>query len=101
MRMTKAERAALDDRADRAGLRPTAFVRARIFLDAGDVVKDVRERHKTAREKQRDEILRELAAIGSNINQLARVANSTGEIRKAEQLKHRLAELGEIMVKLR
>ena len=101
VRLTKPERRTLEDRADRAGMKPSAFIRSRIFLDAGDVVKDIRERVKSPREKQRDDILKQLSAIGNNLNQLARVANTTGEVRKAEQLEARIAELGDLMVKLR
>ena len=42
----------------------------------------------------------ELQAIGNNVNQLARVANQTGEIRRAEQLDETLSDVKAAIAKV-
>lgn len=44
-----------------------------------------------------DRLVTALSRIGNNLNQLARVANSTGELRDAEGLRRSLAQLADVV----
>lgn len=74
VRLTTKEKDYLDKQAQTAGIKLEPYVRA---LIAGHEVKE-RPSEVWA------EIVRQLSAIGNNINQIARVANSTGVIKAQE-----------------
>ena len=67
--VTPSERATLDERAAAAGLRMSDYVRAAVLGYRVHVKNPVTER-----------ALSELWAIGNNLNQLAKHANTTGEL---------------------
>lgn len=71
VRLTEAERAALDAAAEQAGLTPGSYARQRL-LD-GPAPRPVRRRPADHRELAR--LLGELGKIGSNLNQLAKASN--------------------------
>jgi len=80
-RLTPEERAAIDDKADRAGLETGSY--AREVLLGAPAPRQVRRPPVERKELAR--LLGEVGKIGSNLNQLARAANSgvlvyTGEI---------------------
>jgi len=60
----------------------------------------------TATERRRDiaelfEVRRLLATVANNVNQLARMANTTGELPGQERLEETLAEVAGLVVRLR
>ena len=84
-RCTKPERLSIEAKAREAGLSLSEFQR-RACLNALVVVQN---------EKQRADVLRQLAAIGNNLNQLARKSHIQGGLRAAtdERLHGALAAL--------
>lgn len=100
-RVSRKEKAEIRDRAARAGMGFSAFCRSRVRLDPGTVVKDVEPTRKSPKMEQRDEIIRNLLAIGVNLNQITRVANSTGEIRRAKQLDHLIDQINAVIPELK
>lgn len=92
VRVTPAEKRQALALASSAGVQLSTFARARILTEAaGQGIKDPSRR--SPRVQSRDELVRSLTAIGNNLNQIARVANSTGEIRRGEQLEEAIAAL--------
>ena len=74
IRLTDAEREHLTEQADRAGLGAEPFVRA-LIMGA-----EIRPRPPN----ELPELIRQMAAIGNNINQIARVANGSRYVRREE-----------------
>jgi len=91
VRCTAAEKRRVVRDAEKAGAPLSSYVRARLLDGAGEVREDPSPR--PARVQSRDRLVKELSAIGNNLNQIARVANATGEVRRAEQLDELLATL--------
>jgi hypothetical protein len=85
-RMTPGEKAHLRKQAANSGLNTESFIRSAI---AGQKITP-----KTP--EQWTEILRELAAIGNNLNQIARVANATGvaDICGIAEIREKITNLG-------
>lgn len=79
IRLTSDERAAVVAAAEAVGLGPSSFARFATVQAAGRIPPTVRKRHDTTA-KTIAPFLGELGRIGSNINQIARVANSTGDL---------------------
>lgn len=69
VQMTPTERATLDERVTAAGVRLSTFARAAML-----------GRRLYARDPLWEPAVRELFAIGNNLNQLARHANTTGQL---------------------
>ncbi len=88
VRLTPEERAAIDRAADRAGLTPGSYAR-QVFLGA-PAPRQVRRPPVERRELAR--LLGLIGNIGSNINQIARAANSGDEI-NAVDLGRQLGDL--------
>ncbi len=72
--VTPSERATLEAAAARQGATISAFAREQLFRRAAAVVAATRRNPEAAA------LMRELSAIGNNLNQLVRHANSTGEL---------------------
>lgn len=79
---TEAEYAAIIIAAARAGLSSAAFMRRQAIGAPGP--RSVRLPHPDKQALAR--VLASLGAVGSNVNQLARIANTTGELPAVEQL---------------
>lgn len=77
IRLTPGERAAVVAAADAQGLGPSTFARVATLRAAGRTPPAIRKRH-DAIAGVIGPVLGELGRIGSNINQIAKVANSTG-----------------------
>lgn len=77
IRFTPEERAAVAVAADAQGLGPCSFARMVTLRAAGRTPPPIRKRH-DAIASAIGPVLGELGRIGSNINQIAKVANSTG-----------------------
>ncbi len=91
IRFSKEERAVLDDAADRAGLTPSSY--ARQALLGAPAPRQVRRPPVERRELAK--LLGEAGKIGSNLNQLAKAANS-GVLVYAGDLDAALAGLQEL-----
>ncbi|WP_164637892.1 MobC family plasmid mobilization relaxosome protein [Rhodopseudomonas sp. BR0G17] len=76
IRLTPDERAAVAAAADAQGLGPSSFARVATLRAAGRTPPAIRKR-RDAVAGVIGPVLGELGRIGSNINQIARVANST------------------------
>lgn len=100
-RVSQKEKAEINDLAERSGLTFSAFCRSRVRLGAGAVVKDVEPTRKSPKMEQRDELIRNLLAIGVNLNQITRVANATGEVRRAKQLDHLIDQINTVIPELK
>jgi hypothetical protein len=95
VRFDRTEDAALESAASKAGLSVAAFVRERTLGRAGD--RSLRKRIDLA---ELGRLLAETGKIGSNINQLARVANSNGDLPTADRLDEIWRELNGIRSEL-
>lgn len=94
-RLTPDERAAVAAAADVQGLGPSSFARVATLRAAGRTPPSIRKRH-DAIASIIGPVLSELGRIGSNINQIAKVANSTGDataIAAASRLRSDLEKL--------
>lgn len=74
VRLSEREASHLDRQVKRSGLRREPFLRALIM---GTEIKE----HPP---EQWAELVRQLSAVGNNINQIARIANATGHIRRED-----------------
>lgn len=77
IRLTPDERAAVAAAADAQGLGPSSFARVATLRAAGRTSPAIRKRHDAIADVV-GPVLGELGRIGSNVNQIAKVANSTG-----------------------
>ena len=91
IRLSPAERTTIDDAADRAGLTTGSYAR-QVLLDAPPP-RQVRRPPVERRELAR--LLGQLGHIGSNLNQIARAANSGDEIDRMD-LAHEIDALGPV-----
>ena len=103
VRLSPEELTDLQNRAEQAGLKVSTFVRSRIVLNGGEIVTDVDPLPITAKHRHRREIIRELltvskelAPIGNLLNQIARVANVTEEIRYRDRLNDGLTRFSSV-----
>jgi hypothetical protein len=80
LQLTPTEQAALRSAAARQGATPSAYAREMLFRRSAAVVAATRRNPEAAA------LLRELSALGNNLNQLAHRANSIGQIRSEEAL---------------
>ena len=90
IRLTNAEREHLQTQADRAGLGVEPFVR--------DLIMGVEIRPRPPDELP--ELIRQISAIGNNVNQITRIANSAKHVRQEDV--YRLDELlGQVWEKVK
>lgn len=80
IQLTPTERAALDAAAAQAGALPSSYAREMLFRRSAAVVAATR------RHPQSAALMRELSAIGNNLNQLAHQANAAGYVRSEDAL---------------
>jgi hypothetical protein len=94
-RFDSAEDAALEAAAAEAGLSVTAYVRQRTIGSAG--VRSLRKRIDLA---ELARLLGETGKIGSNVNQIARVANANGDLPTVSRLDEIWQELSQMRAAL-
>jgi hypothetical protein len=82
VQLTPSERAALDAEAAQQGANLSTYVRERIFRETAAVIVAGVKRNPAAAA-----FMRELAASGNNLNQIARELNTTGELRNWNELR--------------
>jgi hypothetical protein len=80
LHLTPSERAELDSAASLQGASVSDYSRELLFRRSAAVVAGTR------RNPEASTLARELSAIGNNLNQIARHANATGELRDLDQL---------------
>jgi uncharacterized protein (DUF1778 family) len=80
LQLTPSERDELDTAAARQGATLSAFTRELLFRRSATVVAGTRRNPEAAA------LMRELSAIGNNLNQIARQLNTTGALRHDEAL---------------
>ncbi len=87
VRLSETEHMQLKTKAEKAGLKNEPFIRS--------LISNIKLQEKPSEEYKL--LLRELSAIGNNINQIARVANSCGSVEKAQlvAMRSRIDELWE------
>jgi hypothetical protein len=85
VRLSKDERAALDDLASKSGMAAGAFMRAAAFGDSGPRA----QRRAPADQQMLRQILGHLGKVGSNVNQIARQLNA-GEQAAVPELREAL-----------
>jgi len=103
LRLTPAERAVVVAAAEASGLGPSSFARLATLQAAGGPAPNIRRKPDALRQDLA-RILGELGRIGSNVNQVARVANSTGDIASmvaVDSLRSQLNELTQAILDLR
>jgi hypothetical protein len=86
VRLSKDERAELDDLASKSGMAAGAFMRAAAFGDSGPRA----QRRAPADQQMLRQILGHLGKVGSNVNQIARQLNA-GEQAAVPELRAALA----------
>lgn len=93
VRLTPAEKRQAAHVAAGAGVTLSTYARACLLRPVvpGEGIKNPSPR--SARIRARDELVKQLAALGNNLNQLSRIANTTGELRRAEELDRVLAAI--------
>jgi hypothetical protein len=80
IQLTPSERGELDAAAKKLGATPSAYARELLFRRSAAVVASTRRNPEAAA------LLRELSAIGNNLNQLAHRANAAGYVRSEDAL---------------
>lgn len=80
IQLTPAEQAELKSAAARQGATPSAYAREMLFRRSAAIVAATRRNPEAAA------LMRELSAIGNNLNQLAHRANAAGYIRSEDDL---------------
>ncbi|MBB4067424.1 plasmid mobilization protein [Gellertiella hungarica] len=103
IRVTPDDHARIVEAGAAHGLGPSSFARVAVCQAVGLAAPDVRRKPDP---KQRDlaRILGELGRIGSNVNQVARVANATGDVASlvaVDALRDQLEELTRAVLELR
>jgi hypothetical protein len=89
VQLTPSERAALETAAHEAGAPLSRFVRSCCFRRVGIVEREAG----TRRHPEAKKLVYELSAIGNNLNQMTRVANTTGSLAEAAHLEALIALL--------
>ena len=103
LRLTPEERAAVVAAAEVAGLGPSSFARLATLQAAGGPRPDLRRKPDAFR-LDLARVLGGLGRIGSNVNQIARVANSSGDVASIVAIDHlrgQLQELTQAVLELR
>jgi hypothetical protein len=94
LKMTPSERAELERRAALSGLHVSDYARRRVL--GGAAPKPMPGRDPRAVRK----LAAEIAAVGNNLNQLARVANTTGKIRAERALEALMDQIADAMARV-
>ena len=96
VQLTPTERAELASAAAGAGASLSQYVRELCLRRTAEAAIEGGAR----RNPEARALVRELTAIGNNLNQLARVANQTGELRREGELSMTIDRLKEAMTKV-
>ena len=97
VQLTPSERSQLDDAAQAAGTGLSEYIRRRCLQRQKDRQPVVAG---TTRNPAAKALADELRAIGNNVNQIARVANQTGDIRRGNTLDVVLERLKEALARI-
>lgn len=103
LRLTPEERARLAVAAEAKGLGPSSLARLVVVREIGLPDPDIRRKPDGLRQDIA-RVLGELGRIGSNVNQVARVANATGDVASivaVHGLRDQLQELTQAVLELR
>jgi hypothetical protein len=93
LQLTPTERRELEKAARRRGLGLSEYVRELCFHRPGPVP-EIR------RNPVNKELINELRAVGNNINQLARIANTVGDLTRNDELDEALGLLRTVIAKV-
>lgn len=83
-------------KAEAAGMKKSTYIREVVL---GNIPQDEDDFSKYDHTEALQNLRKELLKIGNNINQMARVANTVGDI-NSEQLKEMKAELGKVNMQI-
>lgn len=91
IRISERERRQIEEKAAAIGMAPSAYIRT-MALDGGNVDGNIHE--------DRQKLMHELSAIGNNINQIARMANTNIFIAKSDvhEVKGLLQQIQRLLV---
>ena len=91
IRVAERERREVEEKAAATGMTPSAYIRT-MALESGDVDMTIHD--------DRQKLMHELSAIGNNINQIARMANTNVFISKSDvqEVKEQLQQIQRLLV---
>ncbi len=91
IRVSERERRQIEEKAVATGMTPSAYIRT-MLLESGNVDTTIRD--------DRQKLLNELSAIGNNINQIARMANTNVFISKSDvqDVKEQLRQIQQLLL---
>ena len=91
IRVSERERREIEEKAAATGMTPSAYIRT-MALESGDVDMTIHD--------DRQKLMHELSAIGNNINQIARMANTNVFILKSDvqEVKEQLQQIQRLLV---
>ena len=91
IRVSERERREIEEKAAATGMTPSAYIRT-MALDGGNVDTTIHD--------DRQKLIHELSAIGNNINQIARMANTNVFISKSDvqEVKEQLQQIQRLLV---
>lgn len=91
IRVSERERRQIEERAAATGMAPSAYIRT-MALGGGNV--------DTTSHEDRQKLMHELSAIGNNINQIARMANTNVFILKPDvhEVKEQLRQIQQLLL---
>lgn len=91
IRVSERERRQIEEKATATGMAPSAYIRTRA-LESGDIDTTIHE--------DRQKLMHELSAIGNNINQIARMANTNVFISKSDvqDVKEQLRQIQQLLL---
>lgn len=91
IRVSERERRQIEEKAVDTGMTPSAYIRT-MLLESGNVDTTIHD--------DRQKLLHELSAIGNNINQIARMANTNVFISKSDvqDVKEQLRQIQQLLL---
>ncbi len=91
IRVSERERRQIEEKAVATGMTPSAYIRT-MLLEGGNVDTTIHD--------DRQKLLHELSAIGNNINQIARMANTNVFISKSDvqDVKEQLRQIQQLLL---
>ena len=91
IRVSERERRQIEEKAVATGMTPSAYIRT-MLLEGGNVDTTIHD--------ERQKLLHELSAIGNNINQIARMANTNVFISKSDvqDVKEQLRQIQQLLL---
>lgn len=91
IRVSERERREIEEKAAATGMTPSAYIRT-MALESGNVDMTIHD--------DRQKLMHELSAIGNNINQIARMANTNVFISKSDvqDVKEQLRQIQQLLL---